>query len=133
MTQHIQVVAKDMVVPYLASVWRDDQTLMWHLASHLEWPKDEPFPIQFMAGDEYYSDWPGTVPSPVGAPPPADQPDRRYYVAIAGKVVDAPNHQTYHYRILVVDSVTQTKHQVAVFLPERNGWYDPDVENQPQP
>jgi len=133
MTQHIQVVAQDMVVPYLASVWRDDQTLMWHIAEHLEWPKDEEHPIEFLPGDDHYSDWPGTTPSPVGDPPHLGSPDRRYYVAIAGKVVDPPNHAFYHYRIKVKDSTTGEKLEVKVFWPDRNGWFDPDVENQPQP
>lgn len=132
MTQHIQVVAKDMVVPYLASVWRDDQTIMWHIAPTLEWPTDEQFPIQFLPGDDHYSDWPGTVPSPVGDLPPG-MPDRRYFVALAGRIVDPPNHQLYHYRIMVKDSTTGEKVRVKVFIAERGDWFDPDVENQPQP
>jgi hypothetical protein len=133
MTQHVTIIATDRVDPYLAHVWRDDQTIMWGLAGNLAWPPDEPYPIQFLPGDGQYAEWPGTPPVPVGTPPPAGQPDQRYYMALCNDINNGTKSIFYHYKLIVTDLASGETKRVRVYDEVRKGWYDPDIGNSPVP
>ncbi len=129
MTQHIIVVdvledGTTVVNPELASVWRDDQVIMWSLASHLKWPEGPgapPIPIVSK------QDWPGGPASPIGDPP-KEGPDRRNYMALCGVILPdgtEPVKYTYNIVALQLDDI--------VYDPKELTWTDPDVENRPLP
>jgi hypothetical protein len=133
MTQHIRILAPDKVEPHVAHVWRDDQTVMWGLAPGLAWPPDNPLPIRFLGPDGKYVEWPGTTPAPIG-PKPDVGPDQRYYVALGNFVNMSPEVIWYHYEIDVQDLATgEVVHVKVRHRDDPDGWYDPDVGNEPQP
>lgn len=138
MTQHIRILRPDFVEPYFAHVWRDDQTLMWML-SHpdLAWPDaaTEPHPIQFNPGDPGLgtSNWPGTIPSPIGDPPPPNTPDRRNYVALCGAIMNGTEQEKYTYKLMVLNVLTNESFFIRRQDPTTGEWFDPDVGNEPQP
>ncbi len=136
MTQHITIYSLTDVRPDIASVWRDDQVLMWGFApeSRLAWPPDFLEPIQFTNDNPNYAPWPGSNPVPVGAKPDVG-PDRRFYIAMAQMIM--PNGETamYNYTINVVDEFNNLQ-RVQVHRTKPDGTVeviDPEVENEPQP
>lgn len=133
--QHIMVFPDGTVAPPTASVWRDDQTLMWILGPGLAWPKDVIHPIVFLGAEPpHYAAWPGSAPAPIGDPPNPGEPDTRSYVALANKLNESDSVVMYHYEISQVQNIeTNEVFRVRVEHPERPEWYDPDVGNQPYP
>ena len=69
MTQHITILSPTEVVPGTASVWRDDQILMWGFAPgvNLEWPlptelpPGQTSPIWFTTDNPNYATWMGSM------------------------------------------------------------------------
>ena len=136
MTQHIQIVLEDgklTVKPETASVWRDDQILMWSLGEGLSWPKTLLNPIAFNGGNGILSDWPGSVPVPVGNKPGDAGPDRRNYVAMCNRLMLDDERETYSYTIFVADPNYPDGDPVRVRVNLGGLEKDPDVENEPLP
>jgi hypothetical protein len=138
MTQHITVITASgddgTVIPDPASVWRDDQVIMWGLAAGLEWIDDAtkfPLgPIEFLPQGDGFSTWMGTTPAAIG--PRGDGPDRRFYVAMTNFINPTDVTIRYHYRLHVINS--RTGNILKVLKKDPNGnWIDPDVGNEPQP
>lgn len=139
MTQHLTIMSDKEVQPQLGQLWRDDQVLMWGLAPGWKWDKNHEPPIEFLPPDDTYDAWPGSTPTPVGDPPPSGTPDRRFYVAMALKVMDSGSEK-YHWQAWILPEaadeseegrrVRATRYNTETCLLEP---VDPDVENQPQP
>ncbi len=85
--QHILIKFDDekqepYVVPYAARVWRDDQNVMWSIATQKVWWDPAQVPaVKFQRADKVngISAWPGSTPAPKGKL--GSPPDRRKYVA----------------------------------------------------
>jgi hypothetical protein len=136
MTQHIVIrmeKGKITVDPAHASVWRDDQTIMWHVDEGLCWPKGLLNPIQFSNKNGGH-EWPGTAPTPLGAEPEGKLlHDTRLYVALAQKLMPDGKTENYHYTLTVAKKSAPSKAvRVRVRTPAGE-LIDPDVENQAQP
>lgn len=135
MTQHIQIILQDgklTVIPETASVWRDDQILMWSLGEGLSWPKMLLNPITFNSPAGKLMDWPGSEPVPVGNKPGDADPDRRNYVAMCSRLMLEDQREKYSYTIWVADPRNPNE-KVRVQVNAGGLEKDPDVENQPLP
>ncbi|HEX6178866.1 MAG TPA: hypothetical protein VF057_10945 [Thermoanaerobaculia bacterium] len=139
MTQHIVIEIQGdeiTVTPAHASVWRDDQTIMWHVREGLCWPKGVLNPIQFEnpAGESGSFAWPGTTPTPLGDEPIEDGTDQRLYVALARKLMPDNTTEKYVYTLFVAKA-NEPDNPLRVQIPDGSTgiMIDPDVENQAQP
>jgi hypothetical protein len=150
------------VDPDIAVIDRVDQTVTWRLnASNLAWnPRFPNQAIRFATPKPPYDPWPGQPPRPVGPPPSHGEHDRRDYTADAKAPMPDGKFEVYAYDIAVVNIVTgeeihvqvrrspdQLERRGAKFAElarrtpqprgggegEDNDWYDPDIENRPQP
>ena len=135
MTQHIVIEIKGdeiTVTPAHASVWRDDQTIMWHVREGLRWPKGVLNPIVFQNPTGGFT-WPGTTPTPLGDEPIEDGTDQRLYVALARKIMPDNTTEKYVYSLFVAKEEEPEK-ALRVQIQDATGiLIDPDVENQAQP
>jgi|GEM_PF-1436666 len=152
MVQHVRIVPKPGdptqpdADPHKVKLWRDDQTIKWGLSAGFCWPNGVAQPIVFLGADpsKGYLPWPGSIPVPIGPPPPAGEPDQRYYTATSDRVLDpgAPP-ELYHYAYAVcpvdnpncpLDIITGDVAPRAQQWKDEDGiWHDPEAENQPQP
>lgn len=157
MVQHVTFVLKPDTTdeptshPVKADIWRDDQTIMWGLAEGFSWPNpsegDPIVPIVFLPADPErgYLAWPGSVPAPIGPRPDPGTPDRRFYTASGGTILDHGDPtEKYHYSFAVcpidnpscsipLDPMATEAPATQQWKDNDGGWHDPEVENQNVP
>ena len=157
----VEINSPTSVDPDMAVINRIDQIVQWKLnAPNLAWnPKFPNHAIRFhLLAKPPFTTWPGRPPHPVGPAPAPGTPDRRDYEADCGSPMPNGKFEFYSYDIAVIDTTTgeefnirvrRSDEQMAARGPEfaklvharRHGhgagaledWYDPDIENRPQP
>jgi hypothetical protein len=127
--QHVRVISLTDVEPHLASLWRDDQWIMWLLAPGLRWaPPPGHNAVEFTGGDP----WPGTKPSPqTELSDPLE--DRRAYVAYCQTPLGTSDpQQSYIYTLWVAD---KDGNPTMVRFPDPTTGVpiDPEIVNRPLP
>jgi hypothetical protein len=113
---------------YDANIWTNDQTIVWKiLVEGIGWSKKQiAGPIQFAPG------WNGSVPSPIGPPPPPGEFDRRIYTCEGPGPVSG-NAEGYSYTFFYSTVGDDSADLRGGHRRGQDIAVDPDIWNQPQP
>lgn len=149
----ITIVSPTGVEPDVLTLTRDDQTILWRLKpkSGLTWGSIEPIHYLPAGGrspaNVPYENWPATASHPQPVDPNAPWETRDYWASVNQPVAgDEP--EWYRYEILVEQGPGPDMYKAGADGPKgpriykvqikrkkkkKDGWYDPDVVNDPQP